>query len=66
LLPALEIVAAGGHNLFTYVFESRLDPGWQHAAGWGACLDRLDAHLAGGSLSEEEAHAGIGDLLEHY
>jgi hypothetical protein len=29
-------------------------------------LTRLDAHLAGGFLSEEEAHERIEDLLERY
>ena len=40
---------------FTHVFH---DPGLggQHAAGWEAYLSRLEAHLAGGHLSEGEAH----------
>jgi uncharacterized protein YndB with AHSA1/START domain len=59
--------AAGGCVLvFTHVFDPRRGPGWQHAAGWETYLNRLDAHLAGGFLSEEEAHAGIGELIERY
>ena len=49
--------------VFTHVFDPRLGPGAQHAAGWETYLNRLDAHLAGGYLSEEDAHAGIEDLL---
>ena len=52
--------------VFTHVFDPRLGPGWQHAAGWETYLNRLDAHLAGGFLSEEAAHEGIGELIEHY
>jgi uncharacterized protein YndB with AHSA1/START domain len=52
--------------VFTHVFNPRLGPAWQHAAGWETYLNRLDAHLAGGFLSEEEAHAGIDDLLSGY
>ena len=43
--------------VFTHVFNPRLGPGSQHAAGWEIYLRRLDVHLAGGFLSEEEAHA---------
>jgi uncharacterized protein YndB with AHSA1/START domain len=42
---------------FTHVFDPARGPGWQHAAGWDAYFDRLDAHLAGGFLSEADAHA---------
>jgi hypothetical protein len=52
--------------IFTHVFNPQLGPAWQHAAGWETYLNRLDAHLAGGFLSEEEAHAGIDDLLSRY
>jgi hypothetical protein len=52
--------------VFTHVFDPSRGPGWQHAAGWETYLNRLDAHLAGGFLSEEEAHAGIGELIEQY
>ncbi|MDQ3850982.1 MAG: SRPBCC domain-containing protein, partial [Actinomycetota bacterium] len=41
---------------FTHVFGDR-SLAAQHAAGWEAYLDRLGAHLAGGFLSEEDAHA---------
>jgi len=52
--------------VFTHVFNPELGPGWQHAAGWETYFNRLDAHLAGGYLSEEAAHEGIDALMEHY
>ena len=52
--------------VFTHVFNPALGPGWQHAAGWETYFNRLDAHLAGGHLSEEDAHAGIAALMDHY
>jgi uncharacterized protein YndB with AHSA1/START domain len=52
--------------VFTHVYNPELGPGWQHAAGWETYLNRLDAHLAGGFLAEEDAHAGIQDLMSRY
>jgi len=52
--------------VFTHVFNPELGPSWQHAAGWETYFNRLDAHLAGGFLSEQEAHAGIDDLFDLY
>jgi uncharacterized protein YndB with AHSA1/START domain len=52
--------------VFTHVFDPKLGPGWQHAAGWETYLNRLEAHLAGGFLSEEEAHAPIDELMSDY
>jgi activator of Hsp90 ATPase-like protein len=52
--------------VFTHVFNPELGPGWQHAAGWETYFSRLDAHLAGGFLSEEAAHSGIDELLARY
>jgi uncharacterized protein YndB with AHSA1/START domain len=52
--------------VFTHVFNPELGPSWQHAAGWETYFNRLDAHLAGGFLSEEDAHAGIDHLLQGY
>jgi uncharacterized protein YndB with AHSA1/START domain len=51
--------------VFTHVFD---DPalGAQQAAGWEIYLNRLDAHLAGGFLSEEEAHTAFPDLHARY
>ena len=65
---SFELMADGDDCVlvFTHVFNPQLGPSWQHAAGWETYLDRLDAHLAGGFLSEEEAHAGIDDLLSRY
>ena len=51
--------------VFTHVFVDR-SVGAQHAAGWEAYLARLDAHLAGGFLSEEDAHEGIAERHERY
>jgi uncharacterized protein YndB with AHSA1/START domain len=52
--------------VFTHVFNPELGPGWQHAAGWETYFDRLAAHLAGGYLSEEEAHENIEALFSRY
>jgi uncharacterized protein YndB with AHSA1/START domain len=51
--------------VFTHVFDDRA-LGAQHAAGWEIYLNRLDAHLAGGFLSEEAAHAVFPSLHERY
>ena len=51
--------------VFTHVFDDRT-LGAQHATGWHLYFDRLDAHLAGGFLSEEEAHEGFRELHERY
>jgi uncharacterized protein YndB with AHSA1/START domain len=51
---------------FTHVFDPRLGPAWQHAAGWDTYFKRLDALLAGGFLSEEDAHEGVAELIERY
>ncbi len=56
----------GCRLVFTHVFDDRYGPAAQHAAGWETYLDRLDAHLAGGALSEEDAHGPIGELHERY
>jgi uncharacterized protein YndB with AHSA1/START domain len=64
-----ELTADGGDAcvlVFTHVFNPELGPGWQHAAGWETYFNRLDAHLAGGYLSEEDAHVGIDALFERY
>jgi uncharacterized protein YndB with AHSA1/START domain len=57
---------AGCLLVFTHVFNPELGPSWQHAAGWDTFLSRLDAHLAGGYLSEEDAHAGIDARMDRY
>jgi uncharacterized protein YndB with AHSA1/START domain len=51
--------------VFTHVFADR-SLGAQHAAGWEIYLNRLDVHLAGGFLSEEEAHEAAPELHERY
>ena len=56
----------GCRLVFTHVFDDRHGPAAQHAAGWETYLDRLDAMLAGGFLSEEDAHGPIGELHERY
>jgi uncharacterized protein YndB with AHSA1/START domain len=52
--------------VFTHVFDAALGAAAQHAAGWDTYLARLDAHLADGFLSEEQAHDPIGELHERY
>jgi hypothetical protein len=49
--------------VFTHVFNPAMGPDWQHAAGWETYFNRLDVHLDGGFLSEEQAHAGIEDRM---
>lgn len=56
----------GCRLIFTHVFDDRFGPAAQHAAGWEAYLDRLDAHVAGGHLSETDAHASIAEHHERY
>ena len=56
----------GCRLVFTHVFDPAHGPDWQHAAGWEAYFDRLDAHLAGGFLSEEDAHAGMEERLARH
>jgi uncharacterized protein YndB with AHSA1/START domain len=51
--------------VFTHVIDDRALSA-QHAAGWEAYLDRLDVQLAGGHLTEEEAHASIAERHELY
>jgi uncharacterized protein YndB with AHSA1/START domain len=50
---------------FTHAFRERALAA-QHAAGWEIYLNRLDAHLANGFLSEEEAHEQFPRLHERY
>jgi uncharacterized protein YndB with AHSA1/START domain len=52
--------------VFTHVFNPELGPSWQHAAGWETYFNRLEAHLAGGHLSEADAHEGIDDRMAQY
>ena len=51
--------------VFTHVFDDRA-LGAQHAAGWEVYLNRLDSHLGGGFLSEEDAHDAWPELHELY
>jgi uncharacterized protein YndB with AHSA1/START domain len=62
-----ELSPEGGGCLlvFTHVFDDRA-LGAQHAAGWETYFKRLDAHLAGGFLSEQDAHEGVGELQDRY
>jgi hypothetical protein len=41
--------------VFTHAFDDRA-LGAQHTAGWVVYLNRLDSHLAGNFLPEQEAH----------
>lgn len=64
----IELESAGDGCLltFTHVFDPSYGPGSQHAAGWEAYFNRLDVHLDGGFLSEEDAHDVVPDLMRAY
>lgn len=51
--------------VFIHVFDER-SLAAQTAAGWETYFARLDEHLAGRHLSEEQAHEPIGELHEGY
>jgi uncharacterized protein YndB with AHSA1/START domain len=51
--------------VFTHVFDDRA-LGAQHGAGWEVYLGRLDTHLAGQFVSEEEAHEAFPEVHERY
>ena len=55
----------GCRLIFTHVFDDRALAA-QTAAGWETYLSRLEPHLAGGYLSEEEAHAPWEEVHERY
>jgi uncharacterized protein YndB with AHSA1/START domain len=64
---SFELVADDGgcRLIFTHVFDDRTRAA-QTAAGWDAYLSRLEPHLAGGYLSEEDAHQPWDDIHERY
>jgi uncharacterized protein YndB with AHSA1/START domain len=51
--------------VFRHVFDDRARAA-QTATGWEAYLSRLEPHLAGGFLSEEDAHESWEDVHERY
>jgi uncharacterized protein YndB with AHSA1/START domain len=51
--------------VFTHVFDDRALAA-QTATGWETYLSRLEPHLAGGFLSEEEAHEPWEEVHERY
>jgi uncharacterized protein YndB with AHSA1/START domain len=51
--------------VFTHGFDDRA-LGAQHAGGWEAYFKRLDVHLGGGYLSEEEAHDVVPAMQRRY
>ena len=57
--------ADGCRLVFTHVFGDGALAA-QTAAGWETYLSRLDVHLAGGHLSEQEAHEPWEEVHEHY
>ena len=63
----IELTADGNACVlvFTHVFDDAA-LGAQHASGWEGYFDRLEAHLAGGFLSEEEAHASLRERHDAY
>jgi uncharacterized protein YndB with AHSA1/START domain len=56
---------SGCRLVFIHVFDDRARAA-QTAAGWDAYLSRLEPHLAGGHLSEEEAHEPWDEVHERY
>jgi hypothetical protein len=52
--------------VFTHVRNPEMGPDWQFAAGWDIYFDRLEVHLGGGFVSEEDAHAGVQEREAHY
>jgi uncharacterized protein YndB with AHSA1/START domain len=51
--------------VFIHVFDDRALAA-QTATGWETYLSRLEPHLAGGYLSEEEAHEPWAEIHERY
>ena len=51
--------------VFTHVFDTRSGEA-DYAAGWEGYLDRLEALVGGGFLSEEDAHASLWQRHEDY
>lgn len=66
-LYSFELAAHQGGCLlvFTHVVNDRTLAG-QTATGWEAYFSRLEPHLAGGFLSEEEAHEPWEEIHERY
>ena len=56
---------SGCRLIFTHVFDDRARAA-QTAAGWDTYLSRLGPLLAGGYLSEEEAHEPWEEVHERY
>jgi uncharacterized protein YndB with AHSA1/START domain len=56
---------SGCRLIFTHVFDDRALAA-QTAAGWETYLSRLEPHLSGGYLSEEEAHEPWEEVHEGY
>ena len=52
--------------MFLHVFADPGTPAAQTAAGWHTYMDRLEHLLVGTVVSEKEAHAGWGEIHEHY
>ena len=61
----LAAVGDGCRLVFTHVFDDRAGAA-QTAAGWDAYFSRLEPHLAGGFVSEDEAHEPWEEVHEHY
>jgi uncharacterized protein YndB with AHSA1/START domain len=61
----LSAADSGCRLVFTHVFDDRARAA-QTAAGWEAYLSRLEPHLAGGHLSEADAHEQWEEAHERY
>jgi uncharacterized protein YndB with AHSA1/START domain len=62
----LEPDGNGCRLVFTHAYDDRLAGVAQLAAGWEAYLDRLEALVGGGELSEADAHAVTAERHERY
>lgn len=60
----LAAVDGGCRLTFTHVIDDL--PAAQTATGWEVYLSRLEPHLAGGFLSDEEAHGPWKEIHERY
>jgi uncharacterized protein YndB with AHSA1/START domain len=61
----LAMAEDGCRLVFTHIFDDRTLAA-QTAAGWETYFSRLEPHLAGGFLSEEDAHEPWEDIHERY
>jgi uncharacterized protein YndB with AHSA1/START domain len=59
-------VPSGAMLVFVHGFDDQAATAAQFALGWEAYLERLDAHLKGGFLTEDDAHAQCTSRATEY